>query len=248
MLVFINNSWAQHFTLYGGTHLCVVSAFAALVVLVLAQGRCDGTSDESPRRNRIDKAIGWIVLAIACCVEIFTLWPTRFDYRTSLPLHPCNLAVFIAFGALLLRWPLLRAITHFWGLGLCTFAFIFPDLSVGPAHFQFWTFWAGHWAIVGSAIYDMSARGYRPSWRDWILVVRFSAIYLATIFSIDIIFHLNYAYIGQPYSWQHSPVEAIGPWPWRVPIMFLAAMSIMLLMVLPWDIGLRRNANANCHR
>jgi uncharacterized membrane protein YwaF len=53
-------------------------------------------------------------------------------------------------------------------------------------------------------------------------------------------FHLNYGYVGRTYQGQSSPVDALGPWPWRVGLMFLAAMFIMLLLVIPWMVGRKR--------
>ena len=235
-----SESWSHHFKPYTLTHLCVVVAFALLVAGIVTMRRWDEVADDQPRRRLFDKTIGWFALAIACFVEAATLWPSRFDYRTSLPLYVCNLGMFMAPGALLLRWRSLQAMTYFWGLGLSSLSFIYPDLYFGPADFQFWVFWAGHAAIIGPAIYDISARGFRPHWRDWLLAVKVSIVYLAIIFPIDAIFHLNYGYVGESYKGQRSPVDALGPWPWRVPVMFLAAVFVMLLLVLPWMMGRKR--------
>jgi hypothetical integral membrane protein (TIGR02206 family) len=187
-----------------------------------------------------DRFLGWIALAAACFVQIATLWPSRFQYDTSLPLHICDLMMFIAPGALLLRWRSLRAMTYFWGLGLSSLSFVYPDLHFGPADFQFWVFWAGHAGIIGPAIYDISARGFRPHWGDWLFAVKFTIGYVAIIFPVDAIFHLNYGYIGQSYQGPRSPIDSLGPWPWRVPLMFLMAMVIMVLLAVPWMVGRRK--------
>jgi hypothetical integral membrane protein (TIGR02206 family) len=235
-----SQSWPHHFKPYTPTHLCVVLAFAMFVAAIVAMRRCDEVADVQPRRRFLDRSIGWLALSAACFVQAAALWPWRFDYRTALPLHICDIGMFIAPGALLLRWRSLRAMTYFWGLGLSSLSFIYPDLSFGPADFQFWVFWAGHAAIIGPAIYDFSARGFRPHWRDWLFAVKVSIVYLAVIFPIDAIFHLNYGYVGESYKGQRSPVDALGPWPWRVPVMFLAAVLIMVLLVLPWMMGRKR--------
>src|SRR5579872_6970138 len=177
-----NKSWPHHFEPFTLTHLCVVVAFAIFVTLFVCIRRCEEIADDQPRRKRLDRAIGWVALAAACFVQIATLLPSRFDYRTALPLHICDFGMFIVPGALLLRWRSLRAMAYFWGLGLSSISFIYPDLHFGPADFQFWVFWAGHAAIIGPAIYDISARGFRPHWGDWLFAVKFSIVYVAIIF------------------------------------------------------------------
>jgi hypothetical integral membrane protein (TIGR02206 family) len=181
-----------------------------------------------------------MALGAACFVQISCLWPSRFDADTSLPLHICDLMMFIAPGALLLRWRWMRAMTYFWGLGLSSLSFIYPDLHFGPGDFQFWVFWAGHAAIIGPAIYDISARGFRPHWKDWYFAVKFAICYVAIILPVDANFHFNYGYIGKSYAGPRSPLEALGPWPWRVPIMFVLAMVVMVLLVLPWMLGRKK--------
>jgi len=235
------SGWSQYFKPYTMNHLYVVLAFGIFVALIVAMRRCDEVAEVHSRRRTVDKTFGWIALSAACFVQISTLWPSRFNYLTALPLHICDLGMFIAPCALLLRWRWLRDMAYFWGLGLSSISFIYPDLQFGPATFQFWVFWAGHAATVGPALYDVTGRGFRPHWRDWFFAVKFSLVYTLIIFPVDAIFGLNYGYIGQTYKGQHSPVEALGPWPERVPVMFILAMVVMLLLVLPWILG-RRNA------
>ena len=230
------NSWANHFRPYTLTHLCVVLAFSVLVISMVVMRRSEVVADDPPLRRRLDRIIGWLCLGGACFVQIATLWPSRFDYRASLPLHICDIVMFVAPLALLLHWRSFRAIAYFWGLGLSSISFIYPDLWFGPGHFQFWVFWTGHAAIVGSALYDITGCGFRPKWHDYRFIAWFSLLYVAIIFPIDAKFHLNYGYIGQTMGGQRSPVDFLGSWPWRVPVMLLLSLGTMLCLLLPWVI------------
>jgi uncharacterized membrane protein YwaF len=131
-------------------------------------------------------------------------------------------------------------------LGLSSISFIYPDLYFGPGDFQFWVFWTGHAVIVGCALYDIVGRGFRPIWRDWVFIAWFSLAYISVIFPIDAFFHLDYGYVGQTRKGQHSPVDFLGPWPLRVPLMFVLAMIVMLLLLVPWQI--RRRVLSNRQR
>jgi hypothetical integral membrane protein (TIGR02206 family) len=233
-------SWQHHFVPFSLTHLCVVVGFGILVTAVVTMRRCDEVAEDPERRRLADRSFGWLTLGLACFVQVATLWPSRFDYRTSLPLHICDIEMFLAPCALLLRWRWLRDMAYFWGLGISSLSFVYPDLAFGPADFQFWVFWAGHAAIISSAIYDISARCFRPHWRDWFFAVKFSIVYVLIIFPIDAIFGINYGYIGKSYHGQRSPVDFLGPWPYRVPIMLVAGIFVMFLLLLPWMFG-RKN-------
>jgi hypothetical integral membrane protein (TIGR02206 family) len=239
--------WEHHFKPFTLVHLGVILAFVVFLISIVALRRCDDIALVSPRRRLVDKTIGWLALAAACFVQISTLWPSRFDYRTALPLHICDFVMFIAPLALILKYRPLRAIAYFWGLGLSSLAFIYPDLQYGPADFQFWVFWAGHLAILGPALYDVTARGFRPHAHDYRFAVIFSTIYLAIIFPIDARFHLNYGYVGRTFKGQRSPFDYLGPWPWRVPVMYVLAMLMMFLLYIPWAMFHRRSAQeAKC--
>src|SRR5208282_6174656 len=130
------DSWQHHFRPFGLVHLGIVLAFALFLSAIVALRRCDDVATVGPRRRKMDKAFGWVALAAACFVQVATLWPSRFDYRTALPLHICDLGMFISPLALILRYRPLRIISYFWGLGLSSLAFIYPDLHFGPADFQ----------------------------------------------------------------------------------------------------------------
>ena len=225
--------WKDHFHPFTITHLCVVIAFAILLTGIVCLRKCEDVADVPFRRRFVDKSLGWFALATACFVQIAALWPSRFDVRTSLPLHICDIGMFISPLALILRWRPLRAISYFWGLGLSSLAFIYPDLSFGVYDFQFWVFWAGHAATVGPALYDVTARGFRPHWKDWRFAVLISTAYVAIMFPLDAHYHFNYGYVGPTQQGQTTPFDKLGPWPWHVAAMYGIAMLVMLLLYLP---------------
>jgi hypothetical integral membrane protein (TIGR02206 family) len=114
-----------------------------------------------------------------------------------------------------------------------------PDLLDGPARIGFWLFWANHFAVVGAALYDVIARGYRPTWRDFAIAVRLGLAYVAIVLPLDVALGLNYGYLGRSRAGQPTLVDVLGPWPWRVPVMIGLAAGVMVLLMLPWRIRLR---------
>ncbi len=217
-------------------------AFSLLVTAMIVMRRSEGVADVPPHRRLMDKIAGWIGLGAALFVQTATLWPSRFSLQISLPLHICDIVMFVAPLALLLRWRRLRTIAYFWGLGLSSLSFIFPDLQFGPADFQFWVFWAGHATIIGTALYDVTARGFRPNWRNWRFAVKSALVYVAIIFPIDAYWRLNYGYIGKGLEGRQTMADFLGPWPLRVPLMLVMGIATMLLLLLPWVIGRKLGA------
>ena len=101
--------WAHHFRPYSAVHLCVVLSFALFAAIVIAMRRCDAVAEVQPKRRLMDKAVGWIGLAAALFVQTVTLCASRFSVQTALPLHICDIVMFVAPAALILR---LRTASH----------------------------------------------------------------------------------------------------------------------------------------
>lgn len=174
--------------------------------------------------------------AAACAFTIIgPLWPGVFTMHWSLPLHVCDVTAFAVPVALGTCWRPARAVTYFWGIGLSSQGLVTPDLRDGPAKIWFWLFWANHFAVVGGAIYDVAARGYRPGWKDLGIALALGLAYVAVIVPLDVAFGLNYGYLGRSPPGQPTLVDVLGPWPWRVPVMLALAALAMVVLLLPWE-------------
>jgi hypothetical integral membrane protein (TIGR02206 family) len=209
--------------------------------LILLRRRLD-----SSRQFHLDRSLGFIFLIAWFLMNIWWLLPRNFNPQESWPLHLCDISAIIAPVALLSnrRWP--RALLYFWGIGLNTQGFITPLLKEGPAHLEFWLFWLNHWIVVGTAIYDVAARGFRPTWRDYAIAVFGSGIYLAVVLPIDIAFGWNYGYLGKSKPNRSTVIDVLGPWPWRVVIIAVLACAVMALLMLPWILS--RRIQSHCAR
>ena len=91
-------------------------------------------------------------------------------------------------------------------------------LTEGAGHFKFWAFWGGHTIVVGYAVYDAAARGFRPSWRDFRQMSVITLAYMALLLAFNAATGFNYAYIGSTTPENPTIVDALGPWPARVPL------------------------------
>lgn len=221
------------------THALMVIASAVVigVLVMLGRGRMRRGDEIGERRVAWVWAMGVIVVDVWSLV--YWVLPGQLDIRKSLPLELCDLAALVAPVALLLgrseghRWS--RRLLYFWGLGLSTQAFITPTTHFESGAVRFWLFWALHAGIVGSALYDVIVRRFRPTGRDLMLGVGVTAAWCAGVFLLNIALGhgANYGYVGQGNPGVVTIVDVLGAWPLRV--VWMSVIVIVWMTVL-WGV------------
>jgi hypothetical integral membrane protein (TIGR02206 family) len=154
--------------------------------------------------------------------------------RNSLPLQLCDIVAIVAAIEFARPTRSVHALAYFWGVALSSQALITPDLAGGPSSLGFWAFWIYHLFVVGSGIYAVTVRRFRPEWRDLRLAIGAGLIYAVPVFLIDAALDLNYGYLGRSNPGQPTVIDFLGPWPIRVLYMVLLATIAMLLFWLPF--------------
>ncbi len=226
------STWLNSFEAFGAVHAVSVVVCAAVTVGLIALGvRLKRTSPRAERRLRI----GWIAMLIGVqgYTQLWWLLPSNFDPGVSLPVHFCDVAPWFAPFALLLRVRFAQTMLYFWGLALSSWAFVTPVLGVGAASTAFWLFWIGHTQIVASAFYLVFVDRYRPGRRDFVVVCLTTAVYSTImLFTVNIPFSADYTYLTP----ERSPASAVGPWPWRAPVVIIGEWMLFAALWLPFQI------------
>ena len=219
-------------------HLLSIVVFAVLVVSMVLAGR---VNDKWTRR--IGAGVGFGVCLLS---GIFYTLPANLEPDKSLPIQACDLLVFLA--PLTLAWPsrLLKAVVYFGGFGLTTQGFVTPTSDIGgPDNIKFWIFWLLHGVIVATAIYIIVVDRFRPTAKDLRNAVLFWFGYAMAMIALNYgtyIGGLNdgqgwyYGYLGPtlPDVVADSVLKHLGEWPLRPVLMMLLALSIFVLLYLPW--------------
>ncbi|MFG0331062.1 MAG: TIGR02206 family membrane protein [Phycisphaerales bacterium] len=231
---------AREFLIGSSLHVVTVTICVAAVVGACVLGR--QWRDAAPRRE-FRLRVGWIIsLFILQTLTLgYYLWPATFDKRIGLPFHVCDLAVWFAPFALLGAWRWPKSMLYFWGIGLTIAAFIQPAVKEGVAHPAFWMFWIQHTQITGSAVYLVAVLGYRPTARDLIVALATTAVYVAVIIPVNIVLEVNYGYVGA----LESPVSFVGPWPWRVGVLYGGAILVFSALWAPFAIASLRSRSVH---
>lgn len=208
------------------------------MILLAAWGR---RWREQPRERTLRQSLAAFILLWQVFVTIWWLLPRNYELGTSLPLHLCDLAAWIAPFALIFQRRWLRTLLYFWAFAFSTAAFITPIIEFGPGHIHFWLFWGGHTLIVGAALYDVVAGGYRPRFRDFVIASVFSVGYAALIIPFNIALKTNYGYLGATAPDAATVIDILGDWPLRIVWVALIGEALMLLLWAPWAIAGARN-------
>ena len=152
------------------------------------------------------------------------------------PLHLCDIAAMIAGFALLTKRPILCSLTYFWGLTATTQAILTPALTLGPAHWPFFSFFLHHFAIVTAALYLPIVEGWRPKqpfWKGPLEANAWILIYLAVAMTANHLLASNFAFASHPPD-NPSLIDHLGSWPWYLVMMQTIALVFFFLLALPF--------------
>jgi hypothetical integral membrane protein (TIGR02206 family) len=218
----------QSFRMFSGMHALVLAVILALTLGAIAAAR------RWPGAHEAERGLGWAYLAAWVTTYAFLLFPPLHEPAKTFPFQLCHLAALAAALLLITRWQWLRPLVYFWGIALSTQALITPALSEGPALYPFWFFWTTHGFIIGVALYDVFARGYRPNWRDYGIACAAAAAYVTAVLPLNLVYGWNYGFVGPSKPEQRSIVDALGQWPERLVLIALIVAAAMALLMLPW--------------
>ncbi len=153
-----------------------------------------------------------------------------------LPLHLCDIAAITAGFALLTKRPLLCSLTYFWGLAATFQALLTPAITMGFPEWPFIMFFVQHFAIVATALYLPIVEGWRPQqpfWKSPLEVYGWSVIYLIFALGVNSLLKTNFGFASRPPD-NPSLIDHLGPWPWYLFAMQAIAVTLFLLLALPF--------------
>ncbi len=165
-----------------------------------------------------------------------------------LPLQVCDVAVFIAAGALWTRRPLLVETAYFWGLAGTIQALLTPDLLQHFPTYPYLQYYIAHGGVVAAALVLVVGLRLRP--RPWAVakVAGLTVAYAAFVGLVDAVTGADYMFLR---SKPGSPtlLDPLGPWP--VYILSAAVLAVVLFAILNtpfWRAGRSRQGTAEALR
>lgn len=215
------------FILFGTAHLTVIAVIAATTAGLVMWVRSHPGVAPVVRRAVASALLGLAVLAGFLLHREGVSWPSL------VPLHLCDMTIFVAAWALLTLRPLAAEVTYFWAGAGTLLAVLTPDLAVGPPALTFFTFFGLHGAVIAAAFLLPFALGRPPRrgavWR----VLLVTNLYALAVGVVDWATRSNFFYLLRKPD-QPSPLDWFGPWPVYLLVCELVAALLFLLLSLPF--------------
>jgi hypothetical integral membrane protein (TIGR02206 family) len=222
----------QTFAPYGVTHVVVLLVSAAGWTAAIRSAR---RVKKTPREALWRRAAGGAILVVCGGAALFRLTPWTFDVSRSLPLHLCDFAWMAAAWSLLAGGDPLRVphqLAYYWGAGFSTAGYLTPTLVEGPRSPEFWSFWGGHFLVVGAALVNYHAFRFRPGGRGLAVALGASTAVYAVATVTNLLLGTNYCYSAPGLPAHPTPLDFLGPWPLRILTLWLLAMGWLLVLSL----------------
>ncbi len=160
-----------------------------------------------------------------------------WSWQESLPLHLCDIAVFVVAAVLLgVGWrnpparvcQRLYELAYVWAIAGTTQAVLTPDLAEGFPHPVCISYFALHGGIIVGVLIMTIGLRVRPQpgavWRVWWTTLLLSLVVMFINWALD----ANYMYLCGPPE-HPSLFDLFGRWPWS--LLPLAAMATVLIVL-----------------
>lgn len=224
--------------MFGGAHKVAMALTVAVSFALAAVGRW--LLAETGRRR-----LG-VALALILVVSEIGLRVVHYQYGTlttfnGLPMHACDWALVTAAIALVTRAQWVFEWAYFFSLAGATQAVFTPDLRWGWPDLRFVAFFMTHSTILAAVAFMTLGCGRRPK-PGWVFrVFVCGQLYVASAFLVNWLVDANYGFLSYKPA-GGSLLDYLGPEPWHVIGLEVAALVFFFLYYLPYFIADRIRA------
>jgi hypothetical integral membrane protein (TIGR02206 family) len=153
-----------------------------------------------------------------------------------LPLHLCDLSIFLALYALLTKQRIAAELLYFWTCSGTFLAMVLPAIDRGFPSFRFFIYFGLHGGVVLTSVVLIYGMGLFPDRRSPLRAYSLTLIYMLMITVVNFAAGQNYLFLA------HKPPEEtlldyMGPWP--VYVFVALAIGLGLFHVLNWPFRTR---------
>ncbi len=217
------------FHLFGPAHLGALGVTAGLgLVLILVA-----------RSGHFPRVVLWqnVALGLAMLWSYPTTILTRYVTGYSvddvmLPMHLCDWAAIAGFIALFWGRAAACEVVYFFGLAGTTQGLLTPALAIGFPHPTFFSFFLLHSSVVIGSLYLPLGLRWKPRPGVYRRMCLWALLYLAVAGFVDFLTGQNYGFLREKPA--ESLMNAMGEWPFYVPVLLCLALAFFALLSLPF--------------
>lgn len=218
------------FQVYSLSHLIVLGI---MFLLSLMMYKFSHSIKETYLRYVLRYGLAIILIMTELTLHIWYFYLGTWDPTYSLPFQLCSVSLFLCIVMLFTKNYFLYEITYFTALGGAGQAMLTPELFYPFPHYRFFHFFIAHIVIILSPLYMTWIESYRPTIKSVWKTFAFINIYALFIFGINSILGSNYLWLREKPQAQ-TIIDFLGPYPWYIISLEFIALSIFLVLYLPF--------------
>jgi hypothetical integral membrane protein (TIGR02206 family) len=220
----------EPFILFGPAHLG-----ALLLTIALAVGLSWPLHHRGSAQLETAVRLGLAVFLIAMTTA-HVLW--CLDHRPVtvwefLPLHLCDLCIFVSLYALLTKHKLAAELLYFWTCSGTLLAMVLPACEYGFPNQRFFIYFSLHGGIVVTSVVLVYGLGLRPDRRAPLRAFGFTLLYTLIIAIVDFASGQNYLFLAHKPA-QETLLDYFGPWPLYIFVALAIGLGLFYLLALPF--------------
>jgi hypothetical integral membrane protein (TIGR02206 family) len=217
-----------HLHLFGFVHLLILAGVPLLAALLVALQRM---LPQGSRALRIALAI-LLLLTSALYYGYLVLQGNKM-FPGHLPLELCDFSLWLLIIALLTLKPAVFDLAYYYALAGASMSLLTPDLVEPFPVILSVQYFADHGLIVATVLYLVWTRQARPRPGSIFKSMLALNIFAAFDLTFDVIFKTDYMFLRtKPET--VSLLTFLGPWPWYILAAEPVAITLFLLLYLPF--------------
>jgi hypothetical integral membrane protein (TIGR02206 family) len=225
--------FAPPFQNYGTEHFLWLLAGLASMACWIGIGRSRPTELD---KRRVGLVMSLIPVVLWAFVSAYAaIWIRPVELETILPFHACYFLNLLMPVMLWRRWYFLFEISYFMIMGGCIQALFTPDMqTVFPDYINVRYFFV-HIGLAQSVLYAIFVYGFRPTWKSLGKSFLWVNIYFVFTNCVNFLLNTNFMYL------RHKPttptlLDLFGDWPWYILGGEVLALTLFLVVFLPFVI------------
>lgn len=204
-----------------------LAAIASLISVFLAW-RLGGMNLQPVTRQWVRRGSLALMIALYIAMNLYSVVYGEWSLRYNLPLHLCDLSVWIIVFALFYRSQIAFELGFYWGLTAGFMALIFPKLERTDAYLIMFFVW--HAFLIAGPLYQMRADDLWPTRRGLFRSLGIAIVLGLVMMGLNPLLNSNYMFVNESIS----SFQAMGlpEWPGYLPWVIGLAMGLFWLALL----------------
>jgi len=216
--------------LFGVAHLAaMLGTVGVAAALTSALRRRDSPSFEVGVRSGL---AAFLILM----TTLHVLWVVDnrpYSVWEFIPLHLCDLSIFLALYALWTKRRLAAELLYFWTCSGTLLAMVLPAIDRGFPSLRFFIYFSLHGGVVVVAVVLVYGMALRPDRRSPLRAFGLTLIYMLIVAVVDLATGQNYLFLA------HKPPEEtlldyMGPWPVYIVVGLSTGLGLFYLLNWPF--------------